>query len=107
MNKLSRVVASTVLVGLSALALVGCSSGGSSDPIRIGVEAPLSGDQSVTGVGMLNGAQIAADELNAAGGVNGRTITIVPIDDAADPDTGVAAATAAIWTRRRRRRAPR
>ncbi|CAB4906769.1 MAG: ABC transporter substrate-binding protein [Actinobacteria bacterium] len=96
MNKLSRVVASTVLVGLSAVALVGCSSGGSSDPIRIGVEAPLSGDQSVTGVGMLNGAQIAADELNAAGGVNGRTITIVPIDDAADPDTGVAAATAAI-----------
>jgi branched-chain amino acid transport system substrate-binding protein len=45
---------------------------------------------------MLNGAQIAADELNAAGGVNGRKITIVPIDDAADPDTGVAAATAAI-----------
>jgi len=95
-NKLTRVVASTVLVGLSALALVGCASGGSSDPLRIGVEAPLSGDQSVTGVGMLNGAQIAADELNAAGGVNGRTITIVPIDDAADPDTGVAAATAAI-----------
>jgi len=45
---------------------------------------------------MINGAQIAADEINAAGGVNGKKIEIVAIDDAADPDTGVAAAEAAI-----------
>jgi branched-chain amino acid transport system substrate-binding protein len=45
---------------------------------------------------MLRGAQLAADEINAAGGVDGRKIEIVPIDDAADPDTGVAAANAAI-----------
>lgn len=70
--------------------------GGSSDPLRIGLEAPLSGEQAVTGEDMLRGAQLAADEINAAGGVDGRQIEIVPIDDAADPDTGVTAATAAI-----------
>ena len=96
MNKFSRVIASTVIVGLSALALTGCAMGGSSDPLRIGLEAPLSGEQAVTGEDMLRGAQLAADEINAAGGVDGRQIEIVPIDDAADPDTGVTAAAAAI-----------
>jgi branched-chain amino acid transport system substrate-binding protein len=91
-----RVATATALVGALALTLSGCAGGGGSDTLRIGVEAPLSGDQSVTGVGMINGAQIAADEINAAGGVNGKKIEIVAIDDAADPDTGVAAAEAAI-----------
>ncbi|MSW40979.1 MAG: ABC transporter substrate-binding protein [Actinobacteria bacterium] len=72
------------------------ASSGGSGPIRIGVEGPLSGDQSVTGVGMVNGAQLAATDLNAKGGINGRQIEIVPIDDAADAATGVTAATAAI-----------
>lgn len=66
------------------------------DEIRIGLEGPLTGDQTDVGTGMLNGAQLAADELNAAGGIDGKTVTIVPIDDQADPDTGVAAATDAI-----------
>jgi branched-chain amino acid transport system substrate-binding protein len=72
------------------------STSSSDDVIRIGLEAPLTGDQQEVGIGMLNGALLAADEINAAGGVNGKTVTIVPIDDAADPDTGVAVATAAI-----------
>jgi len=95
-NKISRVIASSVIVGLSALALTGCAMGGSSEPLRIGLEAPLSGEQAVTGEDMLRGAQLAADEINAEGGVDGRQIEIVPIDDAADPDTGVTAAAAAI-----------
>lgn len=66
------------------------------DEIRIGLAGPLTGAQSNIGRGMLNGARMAADELNAAGGVNGRMITIVGIDDQADPATGVSAATAAI-----------
>jgi len=106
MTKTPFVIASA----LTALALAACSSGSSSpatssasssasassNTIRIGVEGPLSGDQSVTGVGMLNGAKLAATALNAKGGINGRQVEIVPIDDAANPETGVTAATAAI-----------
>jgi len=74
----------------------GAEPTGESGPLRIGVEGPITGSQSVTGVGMVNGARLAADAINAAGGLNGRQVEIVPIDDAADAATGVAAATAAI-----------
>lgn len=66
------------------------------DEIRIGLEAPITGDQSDIGTGMLHGAQMAAVELNDAGGIDGRTVRIVEIDDQADPDTGVTAANDAI-----------
>ena len=67
-----------------------------SKPIRIGLEAPLTGSQSTVGKGMLNGAILAANDLNASNGILGRKVVIVPIDDAADPATGVTAAKAAI-----------
>jgi branched-chain amino acid transport system substrate-binding protein len=67
-----------------------------STTIRIGLEGPLSGEQKNTGTGMLQGAQLAADEINAAGGVLGKKVEIVAIDDAADPDTGAKAANKAI-----------
>src|SRR5690242_11406320 len=78
---------------------VACGSSddeGSSDKWRIGLEAPLSGDLSVLGDGMLKGAQQAATEINEDGGVLDQEIEIVPIDDGGDPATGVKAANAAI-----------
>jgi branched-chain amino acid transport system substrate-binding protein len=89
-------------LSLAALALLaaGCGSsssgGGSSNAFRVGLEAPLSGDQAVLGKGMLKGAQLAATQLNARGGILGKQVEVVPIDDAADPATGVKAAKSAI-----------
>ena len=85
--------ASLAAAGLAAPAAEGASDG---TGVRIGLEAPLSGDQKILGQGMLEGAELAASELNAAGGINGKQVTIVPIDDAADPKTGVTAAKKAI-----------
>jgi branched-chain amino acid transport system substrate-binding protein len=79
--------------GIAAPAAHAASDGTS---VKIGLEAPLSGDQKILGQGMLEGAKLAASELNAAGGINGKQVTIVPIDDAADPATGVTAAKKAI-----------
>ncbi|MFM8862579.1 MAG: branched-chain amino acid ABC transporter substrate-binding protein [Acidimicrobiia bacterium] len=87
------------VVAVMAAISAGCSSGGSSkssSTIRIGLEGPLSGSQSDTGTAMLRGAQMAAEELNAKGGIGGRKVEIVPIDDKADPEAGTAAATAAV-----------
>jgi branched-chain amino acid transport system substrate-binding protein len=56
----------------------------------------LTGDQKNIGIGMLDGARLAAEQLNARGGLLGKKVQIVPIDDAADPAVGVKAATAAI-----------
>jgi branched-chain amino acid transport system substrate-binding protein len=63
--------------GASALGL----SGGvarADDPIKIGVIAETS---AISGVGIPNAAKMAADEINKAGGVNGRMIQIVDYDD--------------------------
>ena len=100
-----KTIASLTLALCASVTLAAC--GGSSDnttasttqatnTVRIGLEGPLTGAQKVTGVGMLNGAKLAADKLNAKGGLLGKNIEIVPIDDAADATTGVSAANAAI-----------
>jgi branched-chain amino acid transport system substrate-binding protein len=102
----ARSIAATTLsatIALVAVGLAGCDDdgggdggGASDDTVRIGLEAPLSGDQSTIGEGMLNGAELAAIQLNADNGIDGKDVEIVAIDDAADPETGVDAAEAAI-----------
>jgi branched-chain amino acid transport system substrate-binding protein len=83
-----------------ALMVAGCggssSDEGGSNAFRVGLEAPLSGEQSVLGKGMLKGAELAAAQLNAGNGILGKQVEVVPIDDAADPVTGVKAAKSAI-----------
>jgi branched-chain amino acid transport system substrate-binding protein len=97
-NKIRFAVA-FVLAGL-AIAAAGCGSSSSEDSgssaFRLGLEAPLSGEQSTLGKGMLKGAELAATRLNNASGISGKQVEVVPIDDAADPATGVKAAKAAI-----------
>lgn len=98
--------ASALAIGsaVGLLLLAGCSQEAEPTPsvssqagaFRIGLEAPLTGAQSELGQGMLRGAQLAADKLNTNGGVLGNQVSIVPIDDAADPATGTAAAKAAV-----------
>ena len=96
----SRIVGLSVLSVVVAVATlaVGCSSSSSksSNTIRIGLEAPITGSLSELGQGMLNGAKQAATQVNANGGVNGKKIEIVAIDDKGDVDAGVTAANAAV-----------
>jgi branched-chain amino acid transport system substrate-binding protein len=97
-NKI-RFAMAIVLSGL-AITAAGCGSSssddGGSDNFRVGLEAPLSGEQSTLGKGMLKGAELAAAKLNEGSGIEGKQVEVVPIDDAADPATGVKAAKAAI-----------
>jgi len=67
--------ASTALV---ALALATPASAQSNEPIKIGVIAEAT---AVAGSSIPQAAQLAADEINAAGGVNGRKIEIVSYDN--------------------------
>jgi len=54
------------------------ASAQSNDPIKIGVIAEV---QSIAGAATPGGAQIAADEINAKGGINGRKVEIVSYDN--------------------------
>ncbi len=76
-----------MLLGLGALVsgVALLPSPAAAQTILIGWGGPLTGDQAFFGKTWLNGAQMAIDEVNAKGGVLGRKLELVPLDDQADP----------------------
>jgi branched-chain amino acid transport system substrate-binding protein len=73
-------------IAFSALAMA-------DDPIKIGVNVPLTGFAASDGESALNGAKLAVDQINKAGGVDGRQLELVVYDDQASPKESVAIAT--------------
>lgn len=90
MKKLTRMIAVLLTVTMMVLAFAGCAKkGGSSDSIKIGLVFSLTGGTAITEESMYNSAVLAIDEINAAGGINGKKIEYVVKDYATDPDTAV------------------
>jgi ABC-type branched-subunit amino acid transport system substrate-binding protein len=58
--------------------------------IKIATQSPLSGGQAALGEGIKNGAQLAVEQNSASLGRAGYKIELVPFDDQAKPDVGVA-----------------
>ncbi len=67
-----------MLASAAAICLAAPAHAQSGEPIKIGVIAEV---QSIAGAATPGGAQIAADEINAKGGVLGRRIEIVTYDN--------------------------
>jgi branched-chain amino acid transport system substrate-binding protein len=61
------------------------------DPVNIGLVASQNGDLVPWGVDCINGAQLAIDEANAAGGFNGRPFKLIIQDSASTPEGGKSA----------------
>ncbi len=72
----SRLLPAIAAFALPVLALPAVAS--AADPIKIGVIAENS---AISGIAIPNGAQIAVDEINAKGGVDGRQLELVAYDD--------------------------
>lgn len=64
-----------------------------SEPIRIGFNAPLTGFAAADGASARNGAEIAVEQINAAGGINGRPLQLIVYDDQGSPKNSVPIAT--------------
>jgi branched-chain amino acid transport system substrate-binding protein len=80
---------SAAVICLAVAVLSGCSR--MPDTIKIGVAQPLSGGIGALGKDLVNGVQLAVDELNKAGfKVDGKLVTleIVVVDDKSDPAEG-------------------
>lgn len=76
-----------VLLGtavVSAMMMVASCSGKKNDTIKIGGIAPLSGGVAVYGTECKNGVDLAVEEINAAGGINGQKIEFICEDDEGD-----------------------
>lgn len=84
MKKILGVLSATVL----ALTLASCSKA-ESNSVKIGGIFPLSGQVAVYGVECKNGVDLAIEEINAAGGINGKPVVLVSEDDEGNPDKTV------------------
>ncbi len=90
MKNVKKIVAMAMAAALCVVSLTAC--GGSSDASAtfvIGGSGPLTGPAAVYGIAVKNGAQIAVDEINAAGGVNGMTLELNFQDDEHDAEKAV------------------
>src|SRR3989449_9943828 len=76
------------------IALVAAALGGpaGAQPIKIGVNEPLTGAFAASGTYVVNGAKIAADEINAKGGILGKKLELVIEDNKSNPTEAAAVA---------------
>lgn len=75
----------------AGISLALCGSAGAADKsIKIATQSPLSGDQSVIGVDIKRGAELALEQLGKPLVDMGFKIELAPFDDQANPDAGVA-----------------
>ena len=88
---------STVLTLVLAAALA-AGSAFAADAVKVGIMVPTTGGTATDGKDMQRGIQLAADEINASGGLLGKKIETVTEDDACDPQQAVAAASKLIST---------
>jgi branched-chain amino acid transport system substrate-binding protein len=93
-----RIAVAAAVVGLAAASLTACGStsdGGSTasgDTITLGMITPLTGSSSAIGPYMQNGAQLAINEINDAGGVLGKKLALDVQDGACDAKSATTAA---------------
>ncbi|MDO4475477.1 MAG: ABC transporter substrate-binding protein [Lachnospiraceae bacterium] len=73
-------VTGTVLAAMMAMSMTAAAG----DTWKIGEIGPTTGAAADYGNNVMNGCQIAVDEINAAGGINGTPIEFMPEDDVHD-----------------------
>ena len=76
----------TLLTALACERRGNATNGSGTGPIVVGYYGDLSGRTSSFGQSTKNGAEMAADEINKAGGIDGRTIQIIVEDDQGEPN---------------------
>src|SRR6266849_419904 len=80
------------IFGTLAVATVAFAAVPAFAQIKIGAAGPMTGSDAVFGEQMKRGAQMAVEEINAAGGVNGQKLELLIGDDACDPKQATAVA---------------
>nr|WP_302597726.1 ABC transporter substrate-binding protein [uncultured Cellulosilyticum sp.] len=87
--KMKNMVA-IVLGFMMSMSVVGCgtrevtSTDNNSDTIKIGLLTPKTGKVAQYGINVENAAKLAIDEVNAAGGINGKQVELIAYDNKGD-----------------------
>ena len=89
MKNFKKVLAVVMAVALIVTCFAACGGNEKTNKdatLKIGVTGPLTGDYAQYGLAVKYGAELAAAEINAAGGINGMKIEILAEDDVAAPE---------------------
>ena len=84
------------VIGAVAIGVIGTADVEAADPIKIGAVLPFSGGVELYGAQAKLGLELAAAEINVAGGILGRPIQIVYRDDGTNPNVATEAARKAV-----------
>jgi len=87
MKKMVKVLSIIMAIAMIAACVTGCgtkSYTADNKEYVIGMSGPLTGAAAIYGLGVQNGAQLAIDEINAAGGLNGVKFKLEATDDMHD-----------------------
>lgn len=103
---MKKMLSSLVAMLLSVSLLTACGAagsnapgGGEADSVKVGVLAPLTGANAEFGKGFEVAMTMAMEEVNAAGGINGKTLELVSRIPRATPRKAPTSA-ASMWTMR-------
>ena len=80
MKKTISIVLAIVMIA-SCFAFAGCGSKSASNTIKIGTLGPYTGATAVYGLAVKNGVELYINQVNAAGGINGKQIELIAYDN--------------------------
>lgn len=89
---MKKAVALVLVACMAAMMFAGCGNA-KSDTIKVGMLGPYTGDAAKYGLSVRNGAQLYIDQVNAAGGVNGKQIEVIAYDNKGNDAEAVTAFT--------------
>ena len=92
-KKSLRLACAVLGATLLSSVFAGCGSKESGDTIKVGANFELTGNVANYGNATLEGLQLAIDEANEAGGINGKKIELVSVDDKSEAAESINAAT--------------
>lgn len=94
LKKMKKMLIYLSLLSAICLVLGSCAPAeeASGDTIKIATVGPITGDAAVWGTQQQQGVELAIDDINANGGLLGKQVELVPLDDKGDPKEAVSVA---------------
>jgi branched-chain amino acid transport system substrate-binding protein len=90
---MKKTLAIILILTLTMTIMAGCGASQNENEIRIGINYELTGDVASYGQASVEGIELALEEVNNAGGINGKTIRWIKYDNKSDKSQATTLAT--------------
>lgn len=90
---MKKTISIILLMALTLTLISGCGGSANANEIKIGINYELTGEVASYGQASVDGIELAIDEINAAGGIDGKKIVAVKYDNKSDKSQATTLAT--------------